>query len=104
MSVRSPPVPTWKTSLLPLKAIVWPFRSSVTAFVTVSIASPSAAVTSFVSVTVPPSSNCACSISHGVPAVDLVEACAEWHKKKAATAIIAAAVERKSCIFMRMVL
>ena len=77
MSVRSPPVPTWKTSLLPLKAIVCPFRSSVTAFVTVSIASPSAAVTSFVSVTVPPSLSCSCSASHGVPAVDLVEAGAE---------------------------
>ena len=101
MSVRSPPVPMWKTSLLPLKAIVCPFRSSVTAFVTVSIASPSAAVTSFVSVTVPPSSNCACSASHGVPVVDLVEAYAEWHKMKAATAIIAAAVKRKIFVFIR---
>ena len=104
MSVRSPPVPMWKTSLLPLKAIVCPFRSSVTAFVTVSIASPSAAVTSFVSVTTPPASSCSCSASQGVPAVDLVEACAEWHNMKAATAIIAAAVERKSGIFMLVLL
>ena len=72
----------------------------MTAFVTVSIASPSAAATSFVSVTVPPSLSCSCSASHGVPAVDLVEACAEGHKMKAATAIVAAAVERKFGIFM----
>ena len=38
----------------------------MTAFVTASVASPSVAVTSFVSVTVPPASSCACSLSHGV--------------------------------------
>ena len=38
----------------------------MTAFVTVSVQSTGVAVTSFVSVTMPPASSCACSRSHGV--------------------------------------
>ena len=69
MSVRLPPEPTLRTWPLPLCVSVWPFKSSVTTFVTVSVASPTVAATSFVSVTVPPALSCACSCSHGVGGV-----------------------------------
>ena len=70
VSVRLPPPRTWMTRNRLAASIVWPFRSSVTAFVTVSVASKSVAVTSFVSVTVSPASSCACSELHGVPSTN----------------------------------
>ena len=72
MSVRSPPEPTLRAWPLPLCVSVCPFRSSVTAFVTASVASPSVAVTSFASVTVPPRSSRTCSAFHGETVTDRV--------------------------------
>ena len=66
VSVRSPPAQTSMTPKCPAASIVWPFRSSVTAFETFSVASRAVAVTLLASVTVPPSFSCACSRSHAV--------------------------------------
>ena len=50
----------------PSASITWPFRSSVTAFATISVASSFVAVTSLASLTMPPASSRFCSRSHGV--------------------------------------
>ena len=72
VSARSPPGRISMTRNLPSASIVWPFRSSVTAFVTTSVASMSVAVTSLASVTVPPASSCICNASHCVITVAAV--------------------------------